>query len=263
MLDRVSALAREASALMRCEFSVEQKGNNSNYVTSADRAVQEFLAERLPQLVPGSEVLGEEGDAPVPTSEYIWVIDPIDGTSNFTRGIGLSVISIALTRNREPVLAVIYEPTRDELFSAEAGKGAFLNGVPMRVSDRDFAHSHLCSAMSLYDKRYAPPCFRIIEEVYLQSDDLRRLGSAALELAYLAAGRVELFFEIRLFPWDAMAGLLLVREAGGFAESLYCSEIPHDRPFPVAAANSRENFMRLCGIVQRHVPTIPYEERSV
>lgn len=159
---QVAEIVREAGKLLlNRHIEIRQKGNASNYVTSCDIAVQEFLSAKLKEYLPGSLVIGEESDDNPTDGEWLWIIDPIDGTSNFIRDIGMSAISVGLG---------------------------------------DFAHSHLCSAMSLYDKRFAPPCFRIIDRVYQEADDLRRLGSAAVELVYLACGRVELHFEIRLFP---------------------------------------------------------------
>ncbi len=260
---QIAEIVRGASKLMtdkKLKESVEQKGNNSNYVTEADKAVQDYLAQRLPALLPGSEMLGEEGEHRQLKAENIWVVDPIDGTSNFIRNIGFSGISVGLVRSGDPYAGVIYNPYRDELYRAETGKGAWMNEQPIHVSNRDFEHSHLCSAMCLYDKRYAEACFNVIRRVYLQSDDLRRMGTACLELAMLAAGRVELYFEMRLFPWDAAAAFPIIKEAGGIAECLYQDRFPVDRPFPVIAANNKENFRRLKEIVCEEVPKVPYEE---
>ena len=258
MITKITEIVQQASLLMNSkDVKVEQKGNSSNYVTSADVNVQNFLVEHLQALLPGSAVIGEE-DAEIAGSEYTWVIDPIDGTSNFIRGLGLSVISVALLTDNKPYIGVIYFPYREEMFWAKEGEGAFLNGKPIHVSDRDFSHSHLCSAMSLYDKTLAKPCFRIIERVYSQADDLRRLGSAALELAFLAAGRVELYFEIRVFPWDAAAAATIVREAGGFVEFLFHDGLPLKEPFGIIAANTKENFEKLRTIVYEEMPNKLY-----
>ena len=258
-IEKVTSLVREASKLMMDRtMEITQKGNNSNFVTSCDIAVEKFLTEGLKELLPESVVLGEEsGDIPA-NAELLWVIDPIDGTSNFIRDIGLSAISVGLLKDGEPCLGVVYQPYRDEMFSAKSGEGAYLNGERIHVSDRDFAHSHLCAAMSLYDKRYAPPCFRIIDRVYAEADDLRRLGTAALELVYLACGRVELYFEIRLCPWDVAGAYPIIKEAGGIVEALYQDHFPWDKPFPVIAANNEENFKRLKKIVTEEVPRIEY-----
>jgi hypothetical protein len=134
------------------------------------------------------------------------------------------------------------------------GKGAFLNGKPIQVSDRDFRHATICTAASLYSKDLAEPCFDILKRVYYQADDFRRFGTAVLELAYLAAGRIELFFEMRLFPWDMAAGLALIQEAGGFVEILHEEGLPLNRPAGIIASNSRENFEKLREIVYEEIP---------
>ena len=134
--------------------------------------------------------------------------------------MAFSVISVALIKDGRPVLGVVYNPYRDEMFYAEAGKGAFLNNDPIRVSDRSFDRSLFCTALSLYNKDYAKPCLNIMEEVYAQCEDIRRIGSAALELVYLACGRVDLFFEMRIFPWDFAAAQIIVREAGGYVGTI-------------------------------------------
>lgn len=255
MLEQLLSIVKQAAEYMlRRKFDIEQKGNDSNFVTSADVAVERFLRENLCALLPGSTMLGEEGSNPDLAKEYIWVVDPIDGTSNFIRDLGLSVISVGLLKNREPYLGVIYFPYRDEIYYAQQGKGAFCNGTPIRVSHRDFAHGHLCSAMSLYEKKFAPPCFEVIRRVYADCDDLRRLGSAALELSYLAAGKVELYFEIRLFAWDVAAAAVLIREAGGYVEFMFHDQMPLSTPFGVIAANNRESFEKLRGIVRDAIP---------
>lgn len=257
---KVTEIVKEAGELMQNRrIQVMQKGNDSNYVTSCDIAVERFLSGKLRELLPESLVIGEESDHNPSNGDILWVIDPIDGTSNFIRDIGISAISVGLVQEGEPVLGVVYQPYRDEMFYAKKGEGAYLNGRRIHVSDRDFAHSHLCSAMSLYDKRYAPPCFRIIDRVYREADDLRRLGSAAVELVYLACGRVELYFEIRLFPWDAAGAIPIIREAGGLVEALYEESLPLNRPFPVIAANTAENFARLKSIVTEEIPEIPWK----
>lgn len=254
MINQVIDIVREASKLMTADITIEQKGNDSNFVTSADVNVQRFLEEHLLQLIPGSKFLGEEEGKQAVDSEYIWVVDPIDGTANFIRGLGASAISVGLVKGGKPYLGVIYEPYKDEMYYAKRGKGAFLNGKQIHVSERDFKHATMCSAASLYNKDFAKPCFNIIQKVYYQSDDFRRFGSAAIELAYLAAGRIELFFEIRLFPWDMAAGQVILEEAGGFFEYVHEESIPLDRPAGLIVANSRENFEKLREIVYGEIP---------
>ncbi len=256
---QVTEIVREAGKLMLDRhMEISQKGNHSNFVTSRDIAVEKYLKGKLRELLPESLVIGEEsGDNPS-EGVLLWVIDPIDGTSNFIRDIGISAISVGLVKEGEPYLGVVYQPYRNEMFYARIGEGAYMNGERIHVSDRDFAHSHLCSAMSLYDKRYAPPCFRIIDRVYQEADDLRRLGSAATELVYLACGRVELYFEIRVSPWDAAGAIPIIREAGGTVEVLFHDTFPLDGPFPIIAANRPDNFERLRAIVTEELPEAPY-----
>lgn len=260
MLQQLTTILREAGKLMKPEnIDILQKGNDSNFVTTADINVENFLREKLTELIPESAFVGEESEgAAVEDREYIWVVDPIDGTSNFIRDIGLSAISVGLLKDREPYIGVIYLPYRDEIFWAESGKGAYLNGKQIKVSDRDFKHSHLCSAMSTYNKDYAKLCFNIIERVYAECDDLRRLGAAALEMAYLAAGRVELYFEIRLFPWDVAAAIPIIREAGGYVEVMFEEQLPLDRPIAIIGANTKENFEKMRKIVYEEIPKLPY-----
>ena len=259
MIEQIKDIVYEASKLMKTnDIDITQKGNDSNYVTTADVNVQMFLKEKLTEVIPDSAFIGEEGDAQSADSEYIWVVDPIDGTSNFIRDIGMSAISVGLLKDKKPYIGVIYQPYRDEMFWAERGKGAYLNDKRIHVSDRDFRHSHLCSAMSLYNKDYAKPCFNIIERVYAQSDDLRRLGSAAVELAYLAAGRVDLYFEIRLFPWDIAGGVPIILEAGGQVDIMYQDEFPLDHPVALIAANTGDNMKRMKEIVYEELPKMPY-----
>lgn len=259
MINQIVEIVRRAGGILSDKnISISQKGNDSDYVTSADLNVQSFLEKELLQLLPGSVFVGEENYASKVTGEYVWVVDPIDGTSNFIRDIGISSISVGLLKNGIPYLGVIYQPYRGEMYWAEKGKGAYLNGQMIQVSERDFRHSHLCSAMSLYNKDYAKPCFNIIEKVYAEADDLRRLGSAATELAYLAAGRVELYFEIRLFPWDIAGAIPIITEAGGEIELLYEGSLPLDRPVAMIAANTKENLQRLREIVIEELPELPY-----
>lgn len=240
------------------DFRVDSKGSTGNYVTSADKAVEAFLKERLLKLIPASSFLGEEESFEGDMSGYVWVVDPIDGTSNFIRDLSASVISAALLYQGEITLGVIYNPYRDEAVSAQKGKGAFLNGSKIRVSERIFNHSHFCTAWSTYDKRHAKACFKISEEVYSRCDDIRRIGSAALELSYLAAGRVDLYFEMRLFPWDFAAAEIIVKEAGGFFGTIGFEKPVYNRPIPIIAANTKENYETLREIILKEVPEIPY-----
>lgn len=267
MLEQVMQIAREASVYMKNrEFQVENKGGVGNDVTTADKNVQEYVKEKLYQLDPSIGFIGEEKDEQDYDSRLAWVVDPIDGTANFIRGLNASAISIGLIEDGEAVLGVVYNPYQDEMYAAKKGEGAFLNGVPIHVSNRDFGHSAYCTAFSLYRKEFGTICQDIMSDVYSECEDFRRFGTAAIELTYLAAGGVELYFEMRLSPWDYAASVCIIKEAGG-----YIGTIPRDskgnqanliytRPIPIIAANKKENFEHLLELVKKHVPVVPYED---
>lgn len=254
LLVKAEALIREASLIMlERDFVIKEKSSIVDLVTSADIAVQKFLEVGLTNILPGSIFLGEEGGAANLTSEYIWVVDPIDGTANFARDLELSVISVALLKGGRPYIGMIFNPYRDEFYYAKENEGAFCNEKRIHVSDRPFNKSMFCSAMSLYEKKYAKACFNIIEKVYEESDDLRRLGTAAYELCCLAAGKVDLYFEIRLSVWDYAAAFVLVREAGGYIEAMFDELPPLDKPAGVIGANTKENYEKIRKIVYNEV----------
>ncbi len=255
LIKEIEQIAREASAIMKeREFSVYVKGDLSNLVTSSDIAVQKLLEARLTDLLPGSSCLGEEDTDKGRRTDYMWVLDPIDGTANYARDLGCSVISIALLKGGEQYLGVVYNPYRDEMYTAVKGEGAFLNGKKIHTSDRPYRQSMFCTAMSLYDKSLAGPCFEVLERVYPETDDLRRFGTAALEMCALACGRVELYFEIRLSSWDYAAATLILKEAGGYFEIMFNDKVNLDKPAGVFAANSRENFERLKAVINEVIP---------
>jgi len=259
MIEKVTGIVREASSLMVHEgFDVEQKGGCANIVTSSDIAVQNFLCRKLSALLPGSGFFCEEKDVHDLGKEFVWFIDPIDGTTNYARGIDSCCISVALRHREEVVLGIVYSPARGEMYCAEKGKGATLNGKPIHVSQRSFGDSLFCTAMSTYRKEFAPVCNDIIMETFFQCNDLRRFGSCAMELCFMATGVAELYFEIRLQPWDYAAGSLILEEAGGCCCNLDGKSPRMDGPDLLAAANSRESLNRLHSIIRRHLDAIPY-----
>ncbi|CRZ34906.1 myo-inositol-1(or 4)-monophosphatase [Herbinix hemicellulosilytica] len=261
MLNKVTEIVREAAKLMENRnFKVENKSSISDYVTTVDLSVQAFLESRLVPLVENSYFLGEENFKINKDKLCQWVVDPIDGTANFVRDLGASTISVALVKRGRPVLGVIYNPYRDEMFYAEEGKGAYLNGKPIRVSDRPLESSLFCTSLSVYNKDLLNHCINIIEEVYPKCDDIRRIGSAALELSYLAAGRLDLYFELRLCPWDFAAGEIIVKEAGGFIGTIEYDTTVFDRAIPIICANTKENYEFLRKVVENEIPMIPYTD---
>lgn len=215
---RVEAIAREAGALLLKYFhqkvKIEYKGD-VDLVTVADRASEKLIVERVRAEWPGHDIVGEEGTRQESGAEYRWYIDPLDGTTNFAHGYPVFCVSMGLERNGEMVAGVLYDPTRDELFAAEKGKGAFLNGQPIRVSQMKRLCESLLATGFPSQKRHKNPNIHFYHEITLRSHGVRRAGSAALDLANVACGRYDGFWEFNLNPWDTSAGTLLVREAGG------------------------------------------------
>jgi len=224
---QASAIAREAGGLLRDYYSrgvaAEYKGD-ADLVTEADRASEKLIVQRLHDVFPAHGVYGEEGTRTHLDREYRWYIDPLDGTTNFAHGFPFFCVSMGLerrapslvaTQDGEIIAGVVYDPLRDELFTAEKGKGAYLNGAPIHVS----RIAHLAEALLATGfpsrKRHDNPNVHFYQQFTLRSHGVRRAGSAALDLAYTACGRVEAYWEFNLNPWDTSAGALLVVEAGG------------------------------------------------
>lgn len=249
MIRQLIDIVREASRLMLTEtFDIDQKDGFANIVTSCDVAVQNFLQEQLSALLPGSGFLCEEEDRHDLSHPYIWIIDPIDGTANYSRGIRECAICVGLEHESEMIMSVVFLPRTDELFHAEKGKGAYLNGKAIHVSQRPFANSVMCTALSVYHKEHARVCSEIITETFLQCNDIRRFGAAAPELCYLAMGRCELYFEYILSPWDFAAASLILAEAGGCLCDLDGKALDCHSPSGVFAANNVENLGHLLEI---------------
>jgi len=224
---KAAAIAREAGARLREFFSegvaTEYKGD-VDLVTVADRTVEKLIRTRLSEVFPDHGMYGEEGTREKLEREFRWYVDPLDGTTNFAHGFPQFCVSMGLEQRpaglgpqQDGVLvaAVIYDPMRDELFSAERGRGAKLNGRPAQVSRIPDLAEALVSTGFPSRKRHESPNIHFYHEFTLRSHGVRRAGSAALDLAYVAAGRLEAFWEFNLNPWDTAAGILLVAEAGG------------------------------------------------
>jgi myo-inositol-1(or 4)-monophosphatase len=224
---KASEIAMEAGALLRGYrergVATEYKGD-VDLVTEADRASEKLIEERLTAAFPGHGIFGEEGARKRMDGEYRWYVDPLDGTTNFAHGFPVFCVSMGLERRRpglaadadgELVAGVIYDPMRDELFAAEKGRGAWLNGRRIHVSRTSALAEALLATGFPSRKRHASPNIHFYQEFTLRSHGVRRAGSAALDLAYVACGRIDGFWEFHLNPWDTAAGALLVLEAGG------------------------------------------------
>ena len=231
ILDDMGALARQAGQIVLSARDVwshtHEKTSAADLVTEFDEAVEAFLKEQLPRLLPGSLFFGEEEKENCdPSRGWVFIVDPIDGTTNFVRGFRQSGISIALAREGQVEYGVVYDPYREELFSAQRGVGAFLNGQPIHVSDKPLSEGIFIMGTAIYKREYIDSSMSLTTQLLRRSCDFRRFGAAAQDLCYVACGRAELFFEYSLSPWDYAAGSLIVTEAGGVASTVEGTALP-------------------------------------
>ena len=214
----MESIAREAGALLLEKFKQRigftYKGD-VDLVTEADKAAEKLITERIRQQFPGHGMFGEEGARQNLDSDYRWYIDPLDGTTNFAHGFPVFCVSLGLEYKGELIAGVIFDPTRNELFAAEKGSGAFLDGERIQVSKVNNLAESLSGTGFPSHKRHKNPNIFFYHVITLRSHGVRRAGSAALDLANIAAGRLDGFWEFNLNPWDTAAGVVLVREAGG------------------------------------------------
>jgi len=218
-LPEVEPIAREAGKLLMGYFAkhvtIEYKGD-VDLVTEADRASEKLIVQRLQARWPEHGIVGEEGTRSATEAEYRWYVDPLDGTTNFAHGYPVFCVSIALVRHDGQLeVGVLYDPTRDEMFSAERGQAATLNGKRLQVSKTKALVESLLGTGFPSHKRHKNPNIHFYHQLTLRSHGVRRAGSAALDLANVASGRYDGFWEFNLNPWDTAAGVLIVQEAGG------------------------------------------------
>jgi myo-inositol-1(or 4)-monophosphatase len=210
-------LAREAGVLLMSFFghvSIEYKGE-VDLVTKADRASEKMIVERIRKQWPEHDLIGEEGSRRETGSDFRWYVDPLDGTTNFAHGYPIFCVSMALEYKGERIAGVIFDPNRNEMFAAEKGSGAQLNGHPAHVSSTPQLKESLVATGFPSHKRHKNPNINFYHQITLRSHGVRRAGSAALDLCYTACGRFDAYWEFNLNPWDTAAGVLLVEEAGG------------------------------------------------
>jgi myo-inositol-1(or 4)-monophosphatase len=220
LTERVALLSREIAGFIRAESakiteaSVESKSLN-NLVSYVDKQAEQRFVDGLKDLLPEAGFIAEEGTGE--RAEGLnWVIDPLDGTTNFVHGVPSYCTSVALVKGGDVLLGVVLEVTRDECFSAWQGGGAFMNGKPIRVSTRSHLQDSLLATGFPYDDfGFESEYMDLLRELMHRTRGIRRLGSAAADLAYVACGRFEAFYEYGLNSWDVAAGVILVREAGG------------------------------------------------
>ena len=210
--------ARQAGKVLLDRFhtlkEVKSKGRG-NIVTDVDMQAERVALDVLTQEYPDFGILSEESDPVVTGSSYTWIIDPLDGTRNYASGVPHFSVVVALAEEGRPILGVTYDPVREEMFTAEAGKGAYLNGAPISVS----ANLEILQCLLGFDIGYvdeaATRALDMVRALWPGMQAIRIMGSGALGLAYAACGRIDIYFHHRLYPWDIASGLVLVTEAGG------------------------------------------------
>lgn len=239
-----------AGQLLRQHFggpqAVEHKGER-DLVTALDRQAEALIVEHIRAAFPSHAVLAEEGSTGGASTEHRWLIDPLDGTTNYAHGFPLFAVSVAYERAGQVRLGVVYDPLREELFLAEAGRGATLNGAPLRVSGTPSLALSLVAMGFPYERALLPASLRRWTALSYHAQAVRRLGSAALDLCYVAAGRLDGYCERPVQPWDLAAGALLVQEAGGQVTDLAGGPLDIYRG-EIAATNGRIHAELLAAI---------------
>ena len=248
----VKVVQNAGDLLRQCrleEAEVSQKTGHQDLVTRWDRRTEQLLRNEILTAFPRDAIVGEEYPPEAHrTGSVTWYIDPIDGTMNFSRGIPEVGVSVALFKDGSPHIGVVCNPFSGRMWTSEIGRGAWRDGVPVHVSDRPLEDCILSTAWCCYRKELAPRVFEATERLYPRINDLRRIGTAAVELSMLAEGAVDMYFEIRLSPWDHAAALTCVKAAGGVFHGIE-DDVWFDRPSPVLAANSQGNLDELLDVV--------------
>jgi myo-inositol-1(or 4)-monophosphatase len=215
----VMEIVREAGSLFGDRASADhiQIKGEADFVTQVDLEVQNYIQKKLYELYPEIQFMGEEkGNDDIDKNGLLWILDPVDGTTNLIRDYKCSAVSLALFENRKPVLGIVYDPYLKEMYFAKAGEGCWLNGKKVSVSSvQALSQSLVAIGTSPYYKELAEENFEVFKNLFKNSLDVRRSGSAAIDLAHVACGRIDCYLERNLKIWDYAAGMLLVREAGG------------------------------------------------
>lgn len=252
MLETIVSIIRQAGALLLSahakERDISSKEGKANFVTKYDIAVQHFLQQRLQEAFPSAAFLGEEGGASqLKKSGDTFIVDPIDGTTNFITDYRHSSISIGLARDGQMYAGAVYNPYLDEVFSAKKGEGAFLNGARICCGNHPLCEGTVGFGTSPYHPDLCDATFDLLKALYRASLDIRRSGSAALDICYAAAGRTALFFEMVLEPWDYAAASIIAAEAGGLCTQLDGSPITLEKGCSILAGNpaARADFFAL------------------
>lgn len=220
LLNKIVDVVRECGEIIlhadRSKSCIDEKTGHANFVTAYDKKIQQILQKRLLQILPEAVFVGEEEDIHASVAKgYAFIVDPIDGTTNFIKDYHMSVVSVGLTSDGEKYMGVVYNPYSDEMFTAVKGQGAYLNDKPIHVSSQPLSNGLVLFGTAPYYEELSKRSFEMAYDYFRQALDVRRSGSAAFDLCSVAAGRAEIFFELRLSPWDYAAGALILEEAGG------------------------------------------------
>lgn len=248
LLKKIIKLAKKSGKIIlnadRSALNINDKEGHGNFVTKYDKMVQNAIFDGLKKILSEANFVGEEDDEHAEiTDGYTFIVDPIDGTTNFINDYKLSSISIGLLKDKEPFLGVVYNPYLKEIFYAVKGHGAFCNGKQIHVSDKALEDSIVIFGTAIYYEELFDATFDTAKQYLSKAVDLRRSGSAALDLCHIAAGRCDAFFELRLCPWDYCAGSLILQEAGGVCVGLDKQPLTFDKKQGVLAANKLENLL--------------------
>ncbi|MEE8885921.1 MAG: inositol monophosphatase [Eubacteriales bacterium] len=243
MIKKMEEIVRSAEGIFENREDsqkVHTKGR-ADYVTEVDFHVQQYLQRRLLEEFPDVQMMGEEKDnSDIDFSKKVWILDPVDGTTNLIHDMRASAISLGYVEGGKIAAGVIFLPFSGEMYTAERGKGAFLNGHPIHVSAAETLDECLISVGTApYYHEYADWTFEAAKKVFLRSQDIRRSGSAAMELSYIAAGRLDGTFERILQPWDFSAGICILEEAGGKATDFDGNPVDFTKKGPVVASNGK------------------------
>lgn len=230
-----------AHDIEKCKDNIKEKSGDADFVTVFDEGVQSRLIEGILSIFPDAHFFAEEKDnfAEDTKNGLCFVIDPIDGTTNFIHSLGASSISIAVLKDGILVFGLVYDPYRNEMFYASKDEGAYCNGERISVSDRSLPNSVVAFGTTPYKKKeYSDKGFFIAKSIFCNCADIRRCGSAAIDLACVACGRLDAFFECVLSPWDYAAGALIVTEAGGTISDFNGEAIGFSEPSPILCSNT-------------------------
>lgn len=255
ILDAVTEAGRGITSAHDIESHMKVKPGDANFATEWDIETQRVLCGKLREIIPAARFIVEEGDASdeVADGEIAFIVDPIDGTTNFIHGLSHSAVCVAAAVGGDPVFGAVYNPFLDELFYASRGEGAFLRkkGRTSRlsVSERALPDALAAFGTTPYDRSYADETFRLAKKLFLHCREVRREGSAALDICYVAAGRYDVYFEMKLSPWDFAAAEVILTEAGGTLTRLDGGSIDARFPTSVLATNraSRDAAEALLG----------------